>query len=170
MGKELEVETNRRRCDRRKSLVQVMRPWAVQYQHLFRAEKWVGTVKNNSNYSLLANIPRKLRMKLTMNSLEGKPRWDRQLGYRTNGSTMTHGVEIRIEDGVSKPAIVYLYAMWGTIWVRCGCSACRGNRPPAMPRASWIVPSTLWQRITEFASWRSNVDCTTKQRPGRMTH
>ena len=64
MGKELEVEMNKRRCDRRKSLVQVMRPWAVWYQHSFRAEKWVGTVKSKSNYRLFVNIPRKVRIDL----------------------------------------------------------------------------------------------------------
>ena len=124
MGKDLEAETHKCRSGRRKSLVQVLRLGTGWHQHSFRAEKWMGTVETDCNYDLLVNIPRKLRIWLTTSSLGRKSRWDT---WDAESIIQTHGFTTRNEEGVTRPAIKYLYTKWSTIWVRCECCVCRGT-------------------------------------------
>jgi hypothetical protein len=69
-------------------------------------DKWY-TVNSICNCYLLADLPRMSRTELTMSSLEIILRRENRIL-----KVLTHGIPFNNEGGFTRPAMMYLYAMW----------------------------------------------------------
>ena len=101
--------------------------------------EWMATIGRICNYGLLVNLPRKLGRKLTTSSLQ---RWLRREKSDSNKikNKKTHIASSRTEDWLTRPAIKYLYAMWGTV-------------------RTWVVP-ILWKRTSRNRqSFMDRIEC-----------